>query len=116
MKEDPEYWFPAKTLGWGWGLPLRWQGWVAYGIATALLVAGPFVLPPDEEFVLFHVYTACVVIALLIVCFIKGEPPSWRWGKWTWRLTMRSSRPYFAPPTTWQEKLAMVLAPLRRAA
>ena len=81
MKEGPEYWFPAKTLGWGWGFPIRWQGWVVYGIAAALLVAGPFALPPDKEPVLFHVYIAGVVIALLVVCFIKGEPPSWRWGK-----------------------------------
>ena len=81
MTEGREYWFPAKTLGWGWGLPLRWQGWVAYGIAAALLIAGPFVLSPDEQPVLFQVYTAGVVIALLVVCFIKGEPPSWRGGK-----------------------------------
>jgi hypothetical protein len=21
-------WFRAMTYGWGWGLPLRWQGWL----------------------------------------------------------------------------------------
>jgi hypothetical protein len=21
------YWFPAKRYGWGWGLPVTWQGW-----------------------------------------------------------------------------------------
>ena len=81
MTEGPEYWFPAKTFGWGWGLPRRWQGWVAYGIAAVLLIAAPFVVPPAEQPVLFQVYVASVVIALLVVCFVKGEPPSWRWGK-----------------------------------
>ena len=81
MKEDTQYWFPAKTFGWGWGLPTRWQGWVTYGIAAALLIAGPFVVPPSEEPALFQVYTFGVVVALLVVCFVKGEPPSWRWGK-----------------------------------
>ncbi len=27
MSRQP-YWFPAKTYGWGWGLPVTWQGWV----------------------------------------------------------------------------------------
>src|SRR3546814_15903483 len=31
-------------------------------------------------------------------------------------LTIRSSRTCFAPPTTWHEKLAMLLAPLRKSA
>ncbi|MGF6701877.1 hypothetical protein OKW38_006554 [Paraburkholderia sp. MM5496-R1] len=26
MSPSREYWFPAKRYGWGWGLPLRWQG------------------------------------------------------------------------------------------
>src|SRR3546814_4011856 len=33
-----------------------------------------------------------------------------------WRITIRSSRTRFVTPTTWQIKLAMLLAPLRTSA
>jgi hypothetical protein len=28
MPDPPRYWFPAKTYGWGWGLPSTWEGWL----------------------------------------------------------------------------------------
>ena len=37
-------------------------------------------------------------------------------GLVSWGLTIRSSRTCFATPTTWQEELAMLLAPLRKSA
>ncbi|WP_269146578.1 hypothetical protein [Xanthomonas oryzae] len=37
MADKKDYWFPAKTYGWGWGLPTVWQGWLVYGIAAVLL-------------------------------------------------------------------------------
>ena len=39
MPQDPEYWFPAKRYGWGWGLPATWQGWTVLA-AFLILVAG----------------------------------------------------------------------------
>lgn len=39
MNIERKYWFPAKRYGWGWGLPVRWQGWVclaAYMAGVAL--------------------------------------------------------------------------------
>jgi hypothetical protein len=44
MQIDGRYWFPAKRYGWGWGLPVTWQGWLVAFIA--LTVAGGFVFPP----------------------------------------------------------------------
>lgn len=76
-----DYWFSAKAYGWGWGLPLQWQGWVAYGIASALLIATFFVFPPDRELVAFMISTWSVALLLVAVCWLKGEPPRWRWGK-----------------------------------
>ena len=35
--DPPRYWFPAKTYGWGWGLPRTWEGWVVLGVYLALL-------------------------------------------------------------------------------
>jgi hypothetical protein len=78
-KED--YWFPARTFGWGWGLPVKWQGWVVYGVALALLVAIHFVFPPAKHLELFLCSFLGVILLLVAVCWLKGEPPRWRWGK-----------------------------------
>lgn len=32
MDSQNKYWFPAKRYGWGWGLPVRWEGWVCLAI------------------------------------------------------------------------------------
>ena len=81
MSDSKNYWFPAKTYGWGWGLPSVWQGWLVYGIAAALLVADFFLFPPVANMLIFQVYTWSVVAVLIAVCWLKGEPPSWHWGK-----------------------------------
>ena len=81
MSDKKDYWFPAKTYGWGWGLPTVWQGWIVYGIAVVLLIASVFIFPPAAHPVLFQVYIWSVVLLLVFVCWVKGEPPSWRWGK-----------------------------------
>ena len=81
MSDEKTYWFRAKTYGWGWGLPLTWQGWVVLGVATALLCAAPIVFPPATHPVLFQVSIWSVILLLVAICWIKGEPPRWRWGK-----------------------------------
>jgi len=80
MDESPKYWFRAKTLGWGWGPPVTWQGWVAVAVFVLLLVADALVFPPnrDPRFVI-GVFVACGL--LVAVCALKGEPPSWNWGR-----------------------------------
>lgn len=79
MKND--YWFPAKKYGWGWGLPSAWQGWLVYAVAVLLLVAGVFIFPPSSRPLPFQIYTWSVLLLLVALCWIKGEPPRWRWGK-----------------------------------
>ena len=80
MQKD-DYWFPAKRYGWGWGLPLKWQGWLVYGVTFTFLVAVFFIFPPATHLALFMASTWGIVIVLVAVCWLKGEPPSWRWGK-----------------------------------
>ena len=81
MADNPEYWFPAKRYGWGWGPPRTWQGWGVLVMFVALVGLGLFVFPPAEHYVDLLIYVGVVVGLLLIVCFAKGEPPRWRWGK-----------------------------------
>jgi hypothetical protein len=77
----PEYWFPAKRYGWGWGFPTCWQGWALFigyfaGIGISAYKVSPHLYP--------QLFAGCVValtVMLLAICFVKGEPPRWRWGK-----------------------------------
>jgi hypothetical protein len=73
------YWFPAKRIGWGWGLPNTWQGglvlfvWIVTVVTVMLLFARTHAL-------------ACVVFLiamsglLTLICYLTGEPPAWRSG------------------------------------
>ena len=81
MPGTTRYWFRAKTYGWGWGLPNVWQGWLVYAIAAVLLIAAFFIFPPASEPVSFQIYFWGVLLVLVTVCWFKGEPPRWRWGK-----------------------------------
>ena len=63
MSNERIYWFPAKRFGWGWGLPLSWQGWVVF-----------------KELAFFVGYVAVLSASLVAICWLKGEPPRWRWG------------------------------------
>jgi hypothetical protein len=80
---EPKYWFPAKRYGWGWGFPSMWQGWLVFGAFFALVAAG-FVLfrvfPPQEALVAYLIYVVVLSGVLVVICWLKGEPPRWRWG------------------------------------
>ena len=80
MSERPAYWFPAKTYGWGWGIPTVWQGWVVLIVFIALLIAGAGWLLPGYGKPFFVVYTLFMSALLVFVCWLKGEPTAWHWG------------------------------------
>jgi uncharacterized membrane protein YhaH (DUF805 family) len=80
MSGKKKYWFPAVIYGWGWGAPCTWQGWVAFLIFAVLLLAAPVLVPPDQHMVGYFAYIIGLLIAMLLVCLKKGEPPKWRWG------------------------------------
>ncbi|RPJ19622.1 MAG: hypothetical protein EHM26_07250 [Desulfobacteraceae bacterium] len=80
MANDKQYWFPAKRYGWGWGLPSSWQGWIALFIFIATVALGFYVFPPDKQLGLFLVYVGVLTVLLVAICWLKGEPPRWRWG------------------------------------
>lgn len=62
-QSQKKYWFPAKKYGYGWGLPVTWQGWVVVVSYLVLITA-----------------TVFLTIVLIAVCWFKGEPAKWRWG------------------------------------
>ena len=81
MKKPGQSWFPAKQYGWGWGPPTVWQGWLVLLVYIVLLVLGTVFFPPGRETVYYVLYTLALTLLLIVVCWLKGEPPKWRWGK-----------------------------------
>jgi hypothetical protein len=80
LDAQPKYWFRAKQYGWGWGLPLSWQGWLVLAAFVALMVLGALIFPPRTELAWYLIYVVLLTGLLTGVCWLKGEPPRWRWG------------------------------------
>jgi hypothetical protein len=81
MNDDAKvYWFPAKRHGWGWGWPTRWQGQLVMALFVVAEVAVSLALPPAQFPRAFWGATAAYLAALVLVCWLKGAPPGWRWG------------------------------------
>ena len=57
-------WFRAKKLGYGAGLPFKWQGWVVLGAYTVALV--PLVLISKQD------GAAPKIIGLALILFITA--------------------------------------------
>lgn len=82
MKNQSTFWFGVKRYGYGWGLPVRWQGWAVLVAYFVLLFAGIYYFKPRHdglglfvEFVVLSAATVAIIVA-------KGERPvRWRWGK-----------------------------------
>ena len=72
------YWFPAKRYGWGWGLPITWQGWLVTIVYLILMIIGIVTLSPQANLSAFIIYMSAITIAMLSLCWLKGEPPRWR--------------------------------------
>jgi hypothetical protein len=80
MQTERKYWFPAKRYGWGWGMPSTWQGWLVLAAFVVLVFAGSSLFPPGTELGRYLIYVAVLCGLLVGVCWLKGEPPHWRWA------------------------------------
>ncbi len=75
MNDDhsQDFWFPAKKVGWGWKLPVKWQGWVVLAIYLAALGAGLFYVNNDGYASSSPYLVGGLTALLVLVCYIKGE-------------------------------------------
>jgi hypothetical protein len=73
-------WFPAKRYGWGWGLPVAWQGWVFMVLWMFVFTSGAFFLA-GRHWGAYALFVLLMAGLLVVVCFARGESPRWRWGK-----------------------------------
>ena len=75
---DHKFWFHAKSYGFGWGMPARWQGWVAILVYLGLLTAAILFAPPVARWIYVIVLS---VLFIVLVIFTGERPARWRWGK-----------------------------------
>jgi hypothetical protein len=80
MVPERRYWFPAKHYGWGWGLPIAWQGWLVLGVFLALVLVAAFFVLPWYGHLMFYVLFGFLVACFFLVCWYTGEPLRWRGG------------------------------------
>jgi len=78
---DRKAWFPAKSYGYGWGLPCRWQGWMALILYAVCLICGLRIIDRSLHRGLYYGFFIALTALLILVIWVKGEKPSWRWGK-----------------------------------
>ncbi|MFM8893757.1 MAG: hypothetical protein ACKOTB_19495 [Planctomycetia bacterium] len=77
----PRSWFPAKTYGWGWGVPCTWEGWLVLATFIGLTVAVVRICPPGRNLPGFLAGVYGLALVLILVCWWTGEPPKWRCGR-----------------------------------
>jgi hypothetical protein len=79
-QERSDYWFPAKRYGWGWGPPVRWQGWGVLIVYFASIVLAIRYFPPRSDITSFLALLALATLVLIAIVAWKGEKPvGWRW-------------------------------------
>jgi ABC-type phosphate/phosphonate transport system permease subunit len=85
MKSKKKLWFRAKKYGWGW-TPVTWEGWLVVIIYVLFIsfrakeVSSMF--DTNTSFVFRYFFEVLFsTIPLIIICYLKGEKPRWRWGK-----------------------------------
>ncbi|GBR52409.1 hypothetical protein CSR02_05980 [Acetobacter pomorum] len=83
----PPAWFAAKRFGYGAGLPIAWQGWVALGLFLAVTLGSTFglsVLPLRRPLVavgVVMVLNLAATVAFFWVCKTRTKGGwKWRWG------------------------------------
>ncbi len=82
MSDEPKFWFPVKRYGWGWGPPVRWQGWAVLVMYLALVGGGIYYFDTRRAALEFFAYLVALTAAFVAIVALKGEKPvRWRWGK-----------------------------------
>jgi hypothetical protein len=79
VKSGRSYWFSAKRYGWGW-TPSTWQGWLVLVGYVALVIWANILLGHGGDVLRRALVVGGLTLALVLICWVKGEPSRWRWG------------------------------------
>ena len=86
-KPYKSYWVPAKKYGYGWGFPQTWQG--ALVLIAYLVLMTVLCFASINSIGLLILGSSLLSIGMLILCYMKGEPPKWRKNgepvEWFWQ-------------------------------
>lgn len=77
-------WFKAKSFGWGWQ-PITWQGWILtllyiFAMFGYVLHANRYTHSSSDALFSIAIPFVALTVPLLIICYLKGEKPEWRWN------------------------------------
>lgn len=80
-----KYWFKRRRYGWGW-MPVTWQGWLAIGVFTAVVISAAYQFgtepaPASNDLLRFFASIVGAVVGMLLLGYLTGPEPRWRWGK-----------------------------------
>jgi uncharacterized membrane protein YhaH (DUF805 family) len=77
--DNKKIWFRRKRYGLGW-YPVTWEGWAVIFIWVVLFTSLVSTMKNHEGFknIMFVVISVAV---LIYICYKKGEPLHWQWGK-----------------------------------
>ncbi|WP_239021468.1 hypothetical protein [Novacetimonas cocois] len=88
--QPPKPWFAPKSHGYGSGLPISWEGWVALMLFLAITILPWFALsvihPDNAHAMMFTVCLSLVdIFATAAFCYLcksrTADGWKWRWGK-----------------------------------
>ena len=57
-----------------------WQGWLVFGAYFVAFALGVVFMEGEARPAAFMGFVSVITVALLLICWKKGEPPRWRWG------------------------------------
>lgn len=82
---NKKLWFKARRYGWGW-TPCSWEGWTVFAAFAAVQVWNflriDYTSHSNSDTVRpFVIQLIISLIVLYFICYMRGEKPSWRWGK-----------------------------------
>jgi ACR3 family arsenite efflux pump ArsB len=83
--ENKKLWFKAKTYGWGW-TPCSWEGWVVVLLYIVVITIHSiniekFTTSETDVIINFVIPLVINTIFLIIISYVKGEKPQWRFRK-----------------------------------
>jgi hypothetical protein len=79
MQTERKCWITAKRYGWGGGFLVLAR---LAGLGGFRCAVSRWLFPPSARQCLgpYLAYVAVLCALLVGVCWLKGEPPRWRWG------------------------------------
>lgn len=84
VKASRKLWFKAKRYGWGW-TPASAEGWLVLAVYFVILIKIFWKVDAtshsaSDTLIAFDLPFVITTAVLVLVCYLTGEKPRWRWG------------------------------------